>query len=190
MTCADLIAAMPALNPYCVRSSGTTTFGAANLRLPDVADTEAYRTCIDAARRGELQPNTPYLRNCRTFTVQPTSGAKARQDETPPFALNSRETAVLVWGALFLAWSFGRIEVRRSFGAVLGSLFGSFLIWLVVAALAYNVFVVLLLVHFGYWEAPMTKTTTWWFLGTATTAIFANTKSTTPYFRGLVVDNL
>jgi hypothetical protein len=150
----------------------------------------ANRICYDAARRGVLQPNAPYLRNCRPSVLQPVIGAELRHGERAAFILNNREIALFLWGALFLAWCFSRAEVRRSFRAVLDSLFGSVLIWVLVAALCYTLALVLGLIRIGYWEPPMAKLVTWWFLGTALGAIFNKPEHSGSHFRHLVIHNL
>jgi hypothetical protein len=162
------------------------------LRLPDpnLATATANRTCDDAARRGTLQPNAPYLQNCRSSVLLPSNGTELGHSEGTAFTLNSREISFLLWGTLFLAWGFSRLEVRRSFKAVLGSLFGSALIWVLVAALGYTIVIVALLSRTGYWAPPMTKLVTWWFLGTAVGAVFNKPKRMGSHFRHLVIHNL
>ena len=174
----DLGTGLAVLGPRCVEYPQTTSVvGATGLILPDATQIvdEARRACIGAARRGELKPDAPYLRNCHSSTVQPTRIAEAPRGETSPFALNTREVALFVWGAIFLAWAFSKAaDVRSSVGAVLASVFGTVSIWVLVFALLYTGAIVLALMYFGYWEPPMMKLTAWWFLGTAVSAIFAS----------------
>jgi hypothetical protein len=146
--------------------------------------------CEAAARRGALQPNAPYIINCRPSVRQAVSGADQRHGEGAAFTLNNREMALFLWGTLFLAWGLSRVEVRRSFKALIESLFGSALIWVLVAALSYTMLLVLILMRIGYWEPPMAKVATWWFLGAAVGAMFSKPEGTGQHFRRLVIHNL
>jgi hypothetical protein len=105
--------------------------------------------------------------------------------------LNTRETALVVWLAAFLAWALTKRDARSSFGQVLKTIFTSkWLGGVIGATAAYAVLTIVLLRYFGYWENEMVKTSAVWFFGIALVAIFRTKRTYARYFRHLVLDNL
>jgi hypothetical protein len=110
----------------------------------------------------------------------------------PPIpGLNTRETALVAWLAVFLLWALAKREVRGSFGQVLKTILTSKWVGGVIGATAvYAVLTIVLLRYVGYWENEMAKTAALWFFGIAMVAIFRTNRTHARYFRRLVLDNL
>jgi hypothetical protein len=107
----------------------------------------------------------------------------------PPIpGLNTRETAIVVWGGGFLLLALSRSDVRHSIGALLKLILTS--VWIAGALLggvAYAAASIFLLIYLGYWEAGMTKVAVLWFVGFALVAL-VNTKDVDlSYFHRLLV---
>jgi hypothetical protein len=77
---------------------------------------------------------------------------------------SSREIAVAMWGAAFLAFSLTNRGVREAFGHLLRSAFQRKIIVPVIAATIYVVAIVLLLNHLGVWTVDLAKDTALWFV--------------------------
>jgi uncharacterized membrane protein YidH (DUF202 family) len=110
----------------------------------------------------------------------------------PPIpGLNTRETALAVWLAVFLVYVLAKRDVRSSFGSLFKLVLGSaFLAGFLATAAAYAAGTVLLLRHFGYCGEHMVATAAIWFVGIGLVALF-NTKPTDGnYFRRLVRHNV
>src|ERR1700692_4108443 len=102
--------------------------------------------------------------------------------------LNTRETALVAWLAVFLAWALTKRDLRRSFGQVVKTIFTSkWLISVIGATAVYAVLSIALLRYVGYWESAMAKTTTLWFFGIAMVAIFRTNRTHARYFWRLVL---
>lgn len=102
--------------------------------------------------------------------------------------LNTRETAVVAWLLLGFAAALSRAEVRASIGALIKTVFGSrILAGLLVTAIGYTAFVVVVMRWLGFWDWGMTKTTVVWFLGTALARTYSFERRDAAYFRRLLV---
>jgi hypothetical protein len=110
----------------------------------------------------------------------------------PPIpGLSTRETALVAWVALFLAFAFTKADVRSSVGSLLKLVFTSaFLTGVIASAIGYAVATILLLQKVGYWEGGMAKTAAYWFAGIALVAVFRTKRTDARYFRRFVLDNL
>jgi hypothetical protein len=106
--------------------------------------------------------------------------------------LNKRETALLVWLAVFILFGLANADLRTSIGGVLKTLFSSaWLLGTMISAAAYAAAAVVLIRHFGFWDAEMTKLAVVWFVGFALVAVFNTTRTTDArYYRRLVLHNL
>lgn len=78
--------------------------------------------------------------------------------------LSSREIAVAIWGAAFLAFSLTRRGVREACRHLLRSAFQPKVLVPVIAATIYVVAIVSLLKHLGVWTSDLAKDTVLWFL--------------------------
>lgn len=104
--------------------------------------------------------------------------------------LNTRETAVIIWSALLLAFLLTKGEIRRSFLQLGTTTFGS--IWIVgpiLVAGGYMVGIVFALERAGHWAPTMTKITVVWFVGGALVALFNTKDVDVEYYRLLVLRN-
>jgi hypothetical protein len=110
----------------------------------------------------------------------------------PPIpGLSTRETALVAWVAVFLAFAFTKEDIRSSLGSLLKVIFTSaFLTGVIASAIAYAVATVLLLQKVGYWEGGMAKTAAYWFVGIALVAVSRTKHTDARYFRRFVLDNL
>lgn len=121
------------------------------------------------------------------------SGRSGRQHGGVAWAipeLNTRETAVVSWSALLLAFLLTKPEIRRGFLQLAATMFGS--IWVIgpiLAAGGYMVGVVFALERVGYWTPTMTKITVVWFVGGALVALFNTKDVDVAYYRVLVLRN-
>ena len=105
--------------------------------------------------------------------------------------LNTRETAIVIWTALLLAFLLTKHDVRRSFLQLGRTIFGS--VWLVgpiIAVVIYMVGVVAALREVGYWTSAMSKLTVVWFVGGALVALFNTRDVDVSYYRTLVLRNV
>jgi hypothetical protein len=105
--------------------------------------------------------------------------------------LNTRETALLVWLAIFALFMATKPDVRRSVASVFKTLLGSvFLTVMIASAAAWATGAVLLLRWLGDWQLAMAKVAVAWFIGSALIAVFYTDSVDSHYFRRLVVRNV
>lgn len=80
---------------------------------------------------------------------------------------NARELAVIFWLFILILWAFSQKNIRKSFLGVLKSLFQIKILSVIIAAIIYTVFTVLLLAKMGIWEWTLLKDTIYWFIAVA-----------------------
>ena len=105
--------------------------------------------------------------------------------------LNPRETALLVWAAILLAFVLTKPDVRRSFASTVKVIAGSvFLSVVIVTAVGYSFGTVILLERVGYWENDFIRITVYWFVGVALVTAFSTRRADAHYFRRLLLSNI
>jgi hypothetical protein len=105
--------------------------------------------------------------------------------------LTTRETAIVVWLGVLVAWVMTKPDIRGSFVIPVKTFFGArILVGVLLAAIACVIGTVLLLHRVGYWDRGMTKTTVLWFMGVGLATAFSIKRKDGGYFRRLLINNL
>lgn len=105
---------------------------------------------------------------------------------------NTREIAVICWLFVFILWAFFQENIRKSFFGVLKSLFQIKILSVIIAAIIYTGFTVLLLSKIGIWEWTLLKDTVYWFIAVAFVLLINANKANQEkgFFITILNDNL
>jgi len=106
-------------------------------------------------------------------------------------SISNRETAILVWTAVFFGWTLSVKSLRRSILDV----FRAFIVWKIASVFgAFLIYAALLALTFykaGFWNLGLLKDTLVWGLGTAAIMLFRSVGAKNwSYFKDVIKDTL
>lgn len=105
---------------------------------------------------------------------------------------NTREIAIILWLLVLTIWILSQEKIRQSFSGVLKSLFQIKILSVIIAAIVYTGFTVLVLVKIGIWDFSLLKDTIYWFLAVAFVLLMNTNKANQEkgFFIKILKDNL
>jgi len=105
---------------------------------------------------------------------------------------NTREIAIILWLFILTIWILSQKNIRKSLLDVLKSLFQIKILSVIIAAIVYTGFTVLVLVKIGIWDFSLLKDTIYWFLAVAFVLLMNTNKANQEkgFFVKILKDNL
>lgn len=105
---------------------------------------------------------------------------------------NARETAIIIWLLVFLAWAISQKKIRDSLFGVGKAFLHKKILSLIIATILYAGLIVFVLSKIGIWQTSLIKDTTFWLVGTAFVLLMNANKATQDngFFKKILIDNL
>jgi len=105
---------------------------------------------------------------------------------------NTRETAVIIWLLIVLAWAISQKKIRDSLFGLGKVILHKKILSVIIATVLYAGLIVFFLSKIGIWQISLIKDTTLWLIGTAFVLLINVNQATqdSGFFRKILIDNL